>query len=68
MENLVLLGKEGNMGLQNLCQSVSFNVVAESYLFDNYTIPILNDGSETWGFHKAPNTEKVFTQFLCCKL
>ena len=33
-------------------------------LFDRYISPILNYGCEVWGFHKAPNTERVHLKFL----
>ena len=34
-------------------------------LFDKLILPILNYGSEVWGFHKAPPVESVHMQF--CK-
>ena len=34
-------------------------------LFDRYISPILNYGCEVWGFHKAPNIERVHLNF--CK-
>ena len=36
-------------------------------IFDKLITPILNYGSEVWGFHKAPAAESVHLQF-CKKL
>ena len=36
-------------------------------IFDKLITPILNYGSEVWGFHKAPAVESVHLQF-CKKL
>jgi hypothetical protein len=58
-------GRNAMFGLKNSCKDVSLNVETELYMFDTYVMPILNYGCETWGFHKAPNIDKVFTQF--CK-
>jgi hypothetical protein len=58
-------GRKAIFGLKNSCKDVSLNVETELYMFDTYVMPILNYGCETWGFHKAPNIDKVFTQF--CK-
>ena len=33
-------------------------------LFDMMVLPILNYGSEIWGFHKAPDIERVYLKFL----
>ena len=32
-------------------------------LFDKFIAPILNYGCESWGFHDAPNIEKVQLKF-----
>ena len=36
-------------------------------LFDKLVSPILNFGSEVWGFHKSPSIETIRLQF-CKKL
>ena len=50
--------------LNSLFEQISFNINEKLKLFDTMILPILNYGAEVWGFHKAPNVEKVYLKFL----
>ena len=45
----------------NNFKQLSTSVVID--LFDKYIVPILNYGCESWGFHEAPDVEKVQLRF-----
>lgn len=40
------------------------NISDKVKLFDSMINPILNYGSEVWGFHKGPDIERVHIKFL----
>ena len=48
----------------NLFEKVSLNVSEKIKLFDPMILPILTYGSEIWGFHPAPDIERVHLKFL----
>ena len=50
--------------LYSLFDNVSLNVTEKIKLFDLMICPVLNYGSEVWGFHKGPNIEKIHLKFL----
>ena len=50
--------------LNSLFEQISFNINKKLKLFEHMILPILNNGAEVWGFHKAPNVEKVYLKFL----
>lgn len=50
--------------LNTLFKHVALNVNEKIKLFDTMIMPILNYGSEIWGFHKSPDIEKVYIKFL----
>ena len=43
---------------------VELDITDKIKLFDSMICPILNYGSEIWGFHKSPYVEKVHIKFL----
>jgi hypothetical protein len=51
--------------LNSLFDVVPLGVNENIKLFDSMTVPILNYGCEIWGFHKAPDIERVYIKF--CK-
>lgn len=50
--------------LNHLFSVVSLGITEKLKLFDAMILPILNYGSEIWGFHSAPNVERVYLKFL----
>ena len=50
--------------LNSLFEKVSLNVSEKIKLFDAIILPILTYGSEIWGFHPAPEIERVHLKFL----
>lgn len=50
--------------LNSLFDIVSMNVSEKMKLFDSMINPILSYGSEVWGFHKAPDIERVHLKFM----
>ena len=50
--------------LSNLFYEKSMSAEDKIKLFDSLVIPILNYGSEVWGFRKSPDVEKVHLKFL----
>jgi len=50
--------------LNSLFDIVSLNITEKLKLFDSMIAPILHYGSEVWGFHKAPDIERVHLKFL----
>jgi hypothetical protein len=50
--------------LNSLFDKVSLDVTEKLKLFDCMILPILSYGSEIWGFHKAPDIEKIHLKFL----
>jgi hypothetical protein len=58
-------GRKALFALSNKLKNHSFNVETQCSVFDTYVASILCYGSEIWGFHKAPDVEKVHSRF--CK-
>ena len=50
--------------LNSLFEQVSLNVSEKIKLFDAMILPILTYGSEIWGFHPAPDIERVHLKFM----
>ena len=50
--------------LWNKIKNNILNTETKLYLFDSYVLPVLNYGCEIWGFHAAPDIEKVHTDFI----
>ncbi len=50
--------------LNSLFDKIKLSVPDKMYLFDAMVSPILNYGCEIWGFHRAPDIEKVHLRFL----
>ena len=50
--------------LNSLFNIVSLEISEKLKLFDTMVAPILNYGSEIWGFHNAPDIERVHIKFL----
>ena len=58
-------GKKALFAITNVCKKNYFNVETQLHVFDTYVCSILNYGAEVWGFHKAPDIEKIHLNF--CK-
>ena len=50
--------------LSRLFDVVVLDIRDKLKLFDAIISPILNYGSEVWGFHKSPDIERVHLKFL----
>lgn len=50
--------------LNSLFEKVSLNVTEKLKLFDTMVSPILTYGSEVWGFHAAPDIERIHLKFM----
>ena len=50
--------------LNSLFEKVSLNVTENFKLFDTMVLPVLTYGSEVWGFHGAPDIERVNLKFM----
>ena len=50
--------------LTSLFEKIDLNVSDKIKLFDAMIMPILNYGSQVWGFHKGPDVERVHIKFL----
>ena len=50
--------------LNSLFEKVSLNVTEKLKLFDTMILPVLTYGSEVWGFHAAPDIERVHLKFM----
>ena len=50
--------------LNSLFEKVSLNVTEKLKLFDTMILPVLTYGSEVWGFHAAPDIERVHLKFI----
>ena len=54
------LADQGSRALFSLFahfDKVEFDITDKIKLFDSMICPILNDGSEIWGFHKSPDVD-----------
>ena len=50
--------------LMSVFENVSLNISDKIKLFDSMITPIMNYGSQVWGFHKGPDLERVHVKFL----
>lgn len=50
--------------LNSLFDLLPLHIPEKLKLFESMVMPILLYGSEVWGFHKAPDTERVYLKFL----
>ena len=50
--------------LNNLFDKIDLSISEKIKLFDSMILPILNYASEIWGFHPAPDIERVHLKFL----
>ena len=50
--------------LNSLFDYISLNAEDKLKLFDSMILPILCYGCEIWGFHKAPDIERIHIKFL----
>ena len=50
--------------LNTLFETASMSIKEKLKLFDAMILPILCYGSEVWGFHKAPDIERIQLKFL----
>ncbi|MES9883266.1 MAG: reverse transcriptase family protein [Sedimenticola sp.] len=50
--------------LNSLFDKVQLTITDKLHLFDTMVLPILEYGSEIWGFHSAPDIERVHLKFL----
>ena len=52
------------VSLNSLFEKVHLDISEKLNLFDSMIMPILMYGAEAWGFHGAPDAERVNTKFL----
>ena len=67
-QNILLFrnqGRKARFAISNTMKNYSFNVKTQCSVFDTYVHSILSYACEIWGFHKAPDIEKVHLNF--CK-
>ncbi|MCG8046840.1 MAG: reverse transcriptase family protein, partial [Candidatus Thiodiazotropha endolucinida] len=50
--------------LNSLFQKVNLDLTEKIKLFDSMIMPVLMYGGETWGFHTAPDVERIHLKFL----
>ena len=50
--------------LNSLFEKVHLDISEKLKLFDSMVLPILMYGVEAWGFHSAPDAERVYLKFL----
>ena len=55
---------EALYSLNSLFDSTCLCIQDRLMLFDALVLPIINYGSEEWGFHKSKDTERVHLRFL----
>ena len=60
-------GRKAYFAVYNKLKNHCFNTETQLLIFDMYVNSILSYGAEVWGFHKAPDVEKVHSMF-CKKL
>lgn len=56
-------GRKAVFAISNTMKNYSFNVETQCSVFDTYVHSILLYACEIWGFHKAPDIEKVHLNF-----
>ena len=52
-------GNKSIISLNNLFDKIDLPILERIKLFDSMILPILNYASEIWGFHPAPDIERV---------
>ena len=57
-------GRKAVYSLFNKIQDGCYNIETLLSLFDTYVTCILNYGCEVWGYHTAPDIEKIHLYFL----
>ena len=57
-------GRKAYFAINSKLKSHYFNVQTQCSVFDTYVDSILSYSSEIWGFHKAPDVEKIHIDFL----
>ena len=57
-------GRKVTFFLQRVTRDHDFNVITLLQLFDTYIGSVLNYACEVWGFHKAPDVERIKISFL----
>ena len=60
-------GRKALFAISNTLKNNYFNIETQGSVFDTYVHSILSYACEIWGFHKAPDVEKVHLNF-CKKL
>ena len=57
-------GRKALFAINSVLKHCNFNVKTKCAVFDTYINSILSCGSEVWGFHKAPDIEKIHLTYL----
>ena len=57
-------GRKALFAISSTLKNFNFNLETKCAIFDTYVSSILNYGCEIWGFHKAPDVEKLHLSFL----
>ena len=57
-------GRKALFAINSALKQCNFNVETKCAVFDTYINSILSYGSEVWGFHKAPDVEKIHLTYL----
>ena len=57
-------GRKALFAISSTLKNFNCNLETKCTIFDTYVSSILNYGCEIWGFHKAPDIEKLHLSFL----
>ena len=57
-------GRKALFAINSTFKLCNFNIETKCAIFDTYINSILSYGAEVWGFHKAPDVEKVHLSYL----
>ena len=57
-------GRKALFAISSTLKNLNFNLKTKCAVFDTYISSILNYGCGVWGFHKAPDVEKLHISFL----
>ena len=57
-------GRKALFAINSALKQCNFNTETKCAVFDTYINSILSYGSEVWGFHKAPDVEKIHLTYL----
>ena len=58
-------GRKALYAITKVCKDNYFNIETQLSVFDTFVSSVINYASEIWGFHQAPDIEKLHTSF--CK-